>query len=139
MKNRLILAAAGSGKTQYIINEAIKITDAKVLITTYTISNTDEIKKRLIRTCGGSIPGNIVVQTWFSFLLQHGIKPFSPSLFETHTLTEYSFQSVDSRSSIRKLNQRVIISTIAETLTLKKHLSSSRTSTKLAKERSSTE
>ena len=84
MKNRLILAAAGSGKTQYIINEAIKITDAKVLITTYTISNTDEIKKRLIRTCGGSIPGNIVVQTWFSFLLQHGIKPFSPSLFETH-------------------------------------------------------
>lgn len=45
MKNRLILAAAGSGKTQYIINEAIKITDAKVLITTYTISNTDEIKK----------------------------------------------------------------------------------------------
>lgn len=46
MKNRLILAAAGSGKTQYIINEAIKITDAKVLITTYTISNTDEIKKK---------------------------------------------------------------------------------------------
>jgi DNA helicase-2/ATP-dependent DNA helicase PcrA len=34
--NKLIIAAAGSGKTTYLINEAMKFKDERVLITTYT-------------------------------------------------------------------------------------------------------
>jgi DNA helicase II / ATP-dependent DNA helicase PcrA len=77
-ENRLIIAAAGSGKTTYLVNEALA-QDGRVLILTYTLSNEDVIKRRLIQKVG-CIPKNITVQTWFSFLLQHGVKPYQGSL-----------------------------------------------------------
>ena len=43
--NEVYIAAAGSGKTTHIVNLAISNPHLKVLITTYTIANTDEIKK----------------------------------------------------------------------------------------------
>jgi len=46
--NKLIIAAAGSGKTTHLVNEALKIKDKKVLITTYTQANEAEIKKKII-------------------------------------------------------------------------------------------
>ncbi|MDR0681794.1 MAG: UvrD-helicase domain-containing protein [Dysgonamonadaceae bacterium] len=73
--NRLIIAAAGSGKTTRLINEALKIKDKKVLITTYTEANEAGIRKKII-ALNKYIPKNVTVQTWFSFLLQHGIRPF---------------------------------------------------------------
>ena len=45
--NKLIIAAAGAGKTTYIIHEALK-QDKEVLITTYTEANESEIKKKFI-------------------------------------------------------------------------------------------
>jgi ATP-dependent exoDNAse (exonuclease V) beta subunit len=39
VNNKLIIAAAGSGKTTYLIDEAIKYREKKVLITTYTQAN----------------------------------------------------------------------------------------------------
>ena len=85
--NKLIIAAAGSGKTTHIVNEALKIKDKKVLITTYTIANESEIKKKIIeenfRQNGSPcIPANVTIQTWFSFLLQHGARPFQGVLYE---------------------------------------------------------
>ncbi len=70
--NKLIIAAAGSGKTTYLVNEAKNITDENVLITTYTESNEAEIRNKF----NGCIPKNIKIQTWFSFLLQHGVRPY---------------------------------------------------------------
>jgi DNA helicase-2/ATP-dependent DNA helicase PcrA len=80
-KNKLIIAAAGSGKTTYLINEAMKFKNQKVLITTYTEANEEEIKKKFIKKYK-CIPGHIMVQTWFSFLLQHGVKPYQGSFNE---------------------------------------------------------
>ncbi len=77
-ENRLVIAAAGSGKTTYLVNESMK-RDGKVLILTYTLSNEDVIKRRLIQKAG-CIPQNITVNTWFSFLLQHGVKPYQGSI-----------------------------------------------------------
>ena len=45
--NKLIIAAAGAGKTTYLINEALRH-DKEVLITTYTEANENEIKKKFI-------------------------------------------------------------------------------------------
>lgn len=73
--NKLIIAAAGSGKTTYLINEAIKFPGEKVLITTYTEANEEEIRKKFIKKCK-CVPGHVTIQTWFSFLLQHGVKPY---------------------------------------------------------------
>ena len=80
-QNKLIVAAAGAGKTTFLVNEALKIKDERVLITTYTQANEAEIRKKIIEvnTC---IPPNVIVQTWFSFLLQHGVRPFQGGLFE---------------------------------------------------------
>lgn len=80
-QNKLIVAAAGAGKTTFLVNEALKIKDKRVLITTYTQANEAEIRKKIIEV-NQCIPPNIFVQTWFSFLLQHGVRPFQGGLFE---------------------------------------------------------
>lgn len=76
--NKLIIAAAGAGKTTYLINEALKH-DNEILITTYTEANENEIKKKFIEI-NGAIPKNVTIQTWFSMLLQHGVKPYQDYL-----------------------------------------------------------
>lgn len=80
-QNKLIVAAAGAGKTTFLVNEALKVKDGRVLITTYTQANEAEIRKKIIEV-NQCIPPNIIVQTWFSFLLQHGVRPFQGGLFE---------------------------------------------------------
>lgn len=78
--NRLIIAAAGSGKTTHLVNEALKVPPSKnVLITTYTEANEAGIREMIIKK-RGYIPANITTQTWFSFLLQHGVKPYQGSM-----------------------------------------------------------
>jgi superfamily I DNA/RNA helicase len=79
--NKLIIAAAGSGKTSHLIKEALKIRVEKVLITTYTQANEEEICKKLFEA-NKCIPENIDVQTWFSFLLKHGVRPYQSYLYE---------------------------------------------------------
>lgn len=79
--NKLIIAAAGSGKTTFLVEEALKQKEGKVLITTYTQANEAEIRKKIIEK-NKCIPENVTVQTWFSFLLQHGVRPFQGVLFE---------------------------------------------------------
>lgn len=74
MVNRLIIAAAGSGKTTYLVKHAMQQLDS-VLITTYTIANELEIRKKFIEI-NGCVPHNITIQTWYTFLLQHGVRPF---------------------------------------------------------------
>jgi len=73
--NKVILACAGSRKTSTIIEKALSLTDRRVLITTYTINNTDQKKDRII-SIKGYIPKNITVSTWFSFLLSDGARPY---------------------------------------------------------------
>jgi DNA helicase II / ATP-dependent DNA helicase PcrA len=80
--NKLMIAAAGSGKTTYLINRACELNDESVLLTTYTEANETEIKRTIIKK-KGYIPSNIKIQTWFSFLLQHGLRPYQSVLDES--------------------------------------------------------
>lgn len=80
-KNKLIVSAAGSGKTTYLVNKALRIVNENVLITTYTIANELEIRSKIIEK-NKCIPKNIKIQTWFSFLLQHGVKPYQSKVFD---------------------------------------------------------
>lgn len=75
-----MVAAAGSGKTTCIIKEALK-RDEEVLITTYTQANAAEIKNKIIKM-NKTMPENITVQTWFSTLLQHGVRPYQGGLID---------------------------------------------------------
>ena len=79
--NKLIIAAAGSGKTTFLVKEALKHNEARILLTTFTQTNESEIIKKMIEI-NKCIPDNITVQTWFSFLLQHGVRPYQGCIFE---------------------------------------------------------
>ncbi len=80
MANKLVVAAAGSWKTTFLINKALKA-KWRVLITTFTECNEAEIRKKILEM-KGYIPRNIVIQTWFSFLLQHWARPYQWEVFE---------------------------------------------------------
>ena len=80
MSSRLIIAGAGSGKTTWLINEALKNKEDRVLITTFTDANEANIRGQLFSKCG-CIPSNITVLTWFSLLLQHGVKPYQSKIY----------------------------------------------------------
>lgn len=80
-KNKLIIAAAGSGKTTHLVKDALEIKDQNVLVTTFTEANEEEIKKKFTIENGG-VPENVTVQTWFSFLIQHGVRPYQGGIFE---------------------------------------------------------
>jgi DNA helicase-2/ATP-dependent DNA helicase PcrA len=74
--NRLILAAAGSGKTTLIVNDVLANKTEKILITTFTLANEQSIRERLIKANNGCLPTNVVVQPWFSFLIKNGVRPY---------------------------------------------------------------
>lgn len=78
-ENKLIIAAAGAGKTTYLVEEAVKRT-GNVLITTFTEENEAEIYDKFISKYG-FVPGNVTIQTWFSFLLEHGVKPYQGTCY----------------------------------------------------------
>jgi DNA helicase II / ATP-dependent DNA helicase PcrA len=85
IENRLVIAAAGSGKTQLIVDAAASITGGRVLITTFTEANEGEIARRFIDDFG-CIPSHVTIQTWFSFLIQHGAKPYQGTAYP-HDIT----------------------------------------------------
>lgn len=80
MSSKLIIAAAGSGKTTYLVQETLKIPTEKVLITTFTESNEQGIKAKFIEIAG-YIPPNVTILTWFTFLIRQGVKPYQSFLF----------------------------------------------------------
>lgn len=79
MNNTLLISAAGSGKTTFLIKKALECKNT-VLITTYTEENEKEIRKKFLDLNNGIIPGNIVIKTWFSLLIEHGAKPYQGTL-----------------------------------------------------------
>lgn len=81
LKNKVIVAAAGSGKTTFIVNEALKNAPKKTLIVTFTNKNREEIEEK-INTLHGFIPKYIVVKSWYSFLLADLIRPYQNTVYE---------------------------------------------------------
>lgn len=99
--NKYIIAAAGAGKTTYLINEALMKPEEKILITTYTEANEEEIRKKFLKL-NNSIPKNVTIQTWYSFLLKDWVKPFQGSFNEL--LFDYDIKGmllVNSASGVK--------------------------------------
>jgi len=113
----LVISVAGSGKTTYLVREAIKIQEQKILITTYTEANKREIKKKFLEI-NGSIPSNVTIQTWFSFLLQHGVRPYQGTLFEGKI---NGMLLVNSASGIRFISKNKIAVPYTEDKDFMKH------------------
>jgi hypothetical protein len=69
------MACAGSRKTTSIVEEALQLTGARVLITTYTNENVDQLTAFFVEKAG-SVPPHVTIQSWFSFILREGIRPY---------------------------------------------------------------
>ncbi|WP_417799192.1 UvrD-helicase domain-containing protein [Tenacibaculum sp.] len=84
--NKLIIASAGAGKTTFIVKDALQkaFQGKRILITTFTEACESEIYQKIIDEYG-CIPENIFIQTWFSFLISHGVKPYQGQLFSFDT------------------------------------------------------
>src|SRR5579872_6657509 len=74
-----ILAAAGSRKTEFIVDSALAVTAGRVLITTYTNENQRRIVRRIEQKVG-TVPAHITVTGWFSFLTSQCAKPYQRAL-----------------------------------------------------------
>lgn len=74
--NEIIIASAGSGKTTELLRLALEDPNKRVLITTYTNENLNQIVEKILKK-HSVIPDNIKVISWFSFLLAHGVRPCS--------------------------------------------------------------
>lgn len=77
--NLAIIAAAGSRKTEHVIESALAVADGRVLITTYTNENLRQIVRRTEQKVG-LLPPNMVVAGWFTFLLADGARPYQAAL-----------------------------------------------------------
>jgi len=88
--NRVIVASAGSRKTTIIVEQALAIRDKKVLITTYTNENVEQINSYLIKQ-NGCIPPNVTVVSWFRFLLQDGVRPYQNHMTDKGRIENINF------------------------------------------------
>ena len=78
-RNSAILAAAGSRKTECVVEAALAAADGRVLITTYTDENQRHIVRRIEQKVG-VVPKHLTVMGWFSFLITQCVKPYQRAL-----------------------------------------------------------
>lgn len=79
MKNEVVFAAAGNGKTYKICKDAIKLaleTNKCILLVTYTNEGVRSLENEFRKQNFGIIDKNVVIKTWYSFLLSELIKPY---------------------------------------------------------------
>ena len=110
--NKLLIAAAGSGKTTYLVKQAIESNGKRILITTYTKSNAEEIRQKIKeenRKITGQeiVPSNITVEEWFTFLLRHGVRPFKATLSEDLKYKKIGFKLSTKRSGAKNADKNI--------------------------------
>jgi len=93
--SRVIIAAAGGGKTTRIVREAIEESNRKVALVTYTLNNVKVMRNKLYLLAGAP-PPHVEVFSWFSFLLRDLARPYRNVL---HDKRIEGLLFVDGRSS----------------------------------------
>ncbi|MEH0417271.1 UvrD-helicase domain-containing protein [Streptomyces sp. B21-083] len=76
-----VIAAAGSQKTQHIIDCVVADPSKRVLVTTYTNENLQQIVNRLSAGTG-VLPGHVTVMGWFTFLLNECARPYQSFILD---------------------------------------------------------
>ncbi|MEE3953493.1 UvrD-helicase domain-containing protein [Peribacillus frigoritolerans] len=102
-KNKILIAAAGSGKTTYLVEETIKQSTKNILIVTFTNKNKEEILKKYIEL-QGYIPANVDVKTWYSFLLAECIRPYQNVVYSGSRIESVFFRDEPVNRYIKKSN-----------------------------------
>ncbi len=88
--NKFIIASAGSGKTRFLVEEALSRLSNRIAILTYTNNNKNEIKDKF-HDMHGVIPKNVDIMTWFTFLLRECTRPYQRSVYPDRRVKTIEF------------------------------------------------
>lgn len=99
-----IIAAAGSRKTTFLVEEALRCTEP-VLITTYTLENVDQLTSYFVERCG-QVPNHVTILPWFTFLLRECARPYQSFLVDIGYIRSINFfdQAAIARQNVPKNN-----------------------------------
>lgn len=100
-KNNVIVASAGGRKTTFVVESALEQKDKRVLITTYTRENLEQINSYITEHYG-CVPPNIEVLSWFTFLLRDGVRPYQNHQLEEKRVNSIDFVSTPNRFTPKK-------------------------------------
>lgn len=99
--NRVIVAAAGSGKTTTIINEVLSKPQTKIAVITYTINNEEGIRRKFYEIYG-CVPENVSIYTWYTFLLRECARPYQNFVYEGNRVELIAFVTGRSAPYVKK-------------------------------------
>lgn len=102
--NRIIVAAAGSGKTTAIVSDAMKLQSCKAAIVTYTNNNVSEIRSKYYQL-NGHVPNGTTIAPWFSFVLRDLVRPYQNNVVNRR-VSEVHFTNSRSVPYVRKTDIR---------------------------------
>jgi DNA helicase II / ATP-dependent DNA helicase PcrA len=88
--NKVIIASAGSGKTTFLVEQALSQPSRRIAILTYTNNNIKEIKEKF-REMNGGIPKGVDVFTWFAFQLHECARPYQRSVYTKRRVKTVNF------------------------------------------------
>ena len=78
--SRVLIAAAGGGKTTRIAAQALSEGGTRTALVTYTRNNVGEIERKIYER-SLTIPAEITVLSWYSFLLREMARPYRNSIY----------------------------------------------------------
>ncbi|MEH6460475.1 AAA family ATPase [Chitinimonas sp. JJ19] len=90
--NRIVLAAAGSGKTTYIVEQACGDTSSRAALITYTNNGCGALEEKAYARFG-RIPPHVTVSTWYTFLMYHLIRPYQRALYDRARVSAICFDN----------------------------------------------
>lgn len=96
--NLVLLSAAGSGKTTMLTQKALARPGRRIAILTYTLQNLEEIR-RSFESSAGTVPANVTLYSWYSFLLRECIRPYQAALIADPRIESIRF--VNGRTNNR--------------------------------------
>jgi len=99
--DRVVLAAAGSGKTTTAVKLACENAEKRTALITYTLNGRSELEARAYREFG-AVPSHVTISTWYSFVLTHFIRPYQNHLHERRVDTINFERAPTSRRRFRK-------------------------------------
>lgn len=77
--NRIIISAAGGGKTTRVVEQALEASDSVTALVTYTRNNVREIELKVYERAA-AIPPHVEIISWYSFLLRELARPYRSAL-----------------------------------------------------------
>lgn len=118
-KNKLYLAAAGAGKTTFLVNHAIDLMSdnntKSIAFITFTTKNQNVIEQKITKQFG-FLPSKIRVVGWYAFLLEYCIRPFMGSVIEELYCTSTGVYMVNGTSGKMVVNGKTITTYAADDL-----------------------